>query len=144
MAFLDPARAGRVAARAYLVTLAQFGDILAQESHLPVGTPYALVPVVDGRLPGLGGAYDTVLHLGDEDGAPRLALAAAEPPPVAAPRAAYLRAILAGLADGFGLDLDERVDYLLAATGVRPAWDRTSLRALAQEASAGRPPVTPG
>jgi hypothetical protein len=145
MAFYDPDVDGRVAARAYLVTLAQFGDVLAQESRRPVGTPYPLEAAVDGRLPGLGGSYDTVLHLGDRDGAPRLALAAAEPPPVGPPSAAYLRPILSGLGAGFGLTADEQVDYLLTAGGVRPRWDRLGLRALAGEVgdTAGSS-VTPG
>lgn len=145
MAFYDPDGEGRVAARGYLVTLAQFGDILAQESRRPAGTPYSLGRAVDGRLPALGGAYDTVLHLGDADGAPRLALAATTTPAVRAPAAAYLRTILAGLADGFGLTEGERVDYLLEATGVRPQWDRDALRALAREArDAAGGPATPG
>jgi len=142
MAFYDRDGDGRVAARAYLVTLAQFGDILAQESRRPPGTPYSLGEAVDGRLPALGGVYDTVLHLGDADGAPRLALAARRPPPAGPPSAAYLRPILAGLADGFGLSAEERVDYLLTAAGVRPRWDGDALRALAGEVGADH--VTPG
>jgi hypothetical protein len=145
MAFYDPDGDGRVAARAYLVTLAQFGDVLAQESRRPAGTPYALEAAVDGRLPGLGGVYDTVLRLGDADGAPRLVLAARCAPAVRAPAPAYLRTILAGLADGFGMSAEERVDYLLAAPGVRPRWDRSALRALAHEAETGTDdPVTRG
>jgi hypothetical protein len=145
MAFYDPDGESRVAARGYRVTLAQFGDVLAQESRRPAGTPYALERAVDGRLPALGGAYDTVLHLGDADGAPRLALAATAVPAVRAPAAAYLRTILAGLADGFGLTEEERVDYLLEATGVRPRWDRDALHGLAREArDAAGGSFTPG
>jgi hypothetical protein len=131
LAFYDPTREGRVAARAYLVTFDQFGDILAQESRRPVGTPYALGDGADGRHRGLGGIYDTVLHLGECDDLPRLTLAAADPPAANPPSAGYLRTILAGLADGFGLSDEERVDYLLAAPGVWPAWDRSSLLDLA-------------
>lgn len=144
MAFYGPSGEDRVAARAYLVTFAQFGDILAQESRRPAGTPYALGEGADGRHAGLGGTYDTVLHLGDADGAPRLTLAAGDPPPAGPPSAPYLRTILAGLADGFGLTPDERADYLLRAEGVCPAWDRPALRELAIEAETTEGPVTPG
>ena len=144
MAFYDPGGDGRVAARAYLVTFAQFGDILAQESRRPAGTPYALGEGADGRHVAFGGVYDTVLHLGDADGAPRLTLAAGDPPPTGPPSAAYLRTILAGLGDGFGLTADERADYLLRAAGVGPAWDRTALRDLALDVETTGGPVTRG
>ena len=144
MAFYDPGGDGRVAARAYLVTFAQFGDILAQESRRPAGTPYALGEGADGRHVAFGGVYDTVLHLGDADGAPRLTLAAGDPPPTGPPSAAYLRTILAGLGDGFGLTADERADYLLRAEGVCPRWDRPALRELAVEVETTHGPVTPG
>jgi hypothetical protein len=50
--------------------------------------------------------------------------------PAVAPSAAYLTTILAGLADGFGLDPEGRVDYLLRARGVAPTWERPDLMAL--------------
>ena len=43
-------------------------------------------------------------------------------PPTNAPSASYIRTMLEGLADGFGLDADERVAYLAAADGVSPPW----------------------
>ena len=46
------------------------------------------------------------------------------------PSAAYVTVILAGLADGFGLTDAQRVDYLLAAGGVRPTWTPEALTAL--------------
>jgi hypothetical protein len=145
MAFYDPRASGRVAARAYLVTHDQFADVLAQESRRPVGTPYRLGSAVDGRLPALGGSYDTVLHLGDAEGVPRVALAAEDPPPARPPSAAYLRPILAGLGTGFGLTADQCAAYLLTAGGVHPRWDRRGLRELAADVHAGTAqPVTGG
>ena len=66
------------------------------------------------------------------DGVPVMTItarAAASEPPVP-PAAPYLTTILAGLADGCGLDAEARADYLLQARGVAPAWDRAGLLAL--------------
>ena len=76
--------------------------------------------------------YDTVLELEPDDGVPVMTItarAASSEPPVP-PAAPYLTTILAGLADGCGLDAEARVDYLLQARGVAPAWDRAGLLAL--------------
>ena len=76
--------------------------------------------------------YDTSSSSSPDDGVPVMTItarAASSEPPVA-PAAPYLTTILAGLADGCGLDAEARVDYLLRARGVAPAWDRAGLLAL--------------
>jgi hypothetical protein len=130
MAFYDPAAAGRVAARAYLLTYAQFSDVVAQESRRPLGTPLVLGSQPDGRHPGLSDIYDIVLRLDSADCVPRLTLTSGRLPPPAAPSSAYLRTILAGLSSGFGLTADERVDYVLGSRGVAGAWTREDMRGL--------------
>jgi hypothetical protein len=130
LAFYDSSAAGVVMARAYLVRFGQFSDVVAQEARLEGGTDLVRDP--DGRLVALSRIYDTILELEPYDGVPVMTLTArpgSTGPPVA-PSAAYLTTILAGLADGFGLDPDARVDYLLDASGVAPTWDRAALMAL--------------
>ncbi len=130
MAFYDPAATGRVAARAYLLTYAQFSDVVAQESRRPLGTPLVLGDEPDGRHPELSNVYDIVLQLEPVGEVPRLTLTSGQLPPPAAPSSAYVRTILAGLAIGFGLAAEERVDYLLRARGVGGAWTREEMLAL--------------
>jgi hypothetical protein len=133
-AFFDPGGDGEVVARAYQVSFGQFSDVVAQESHRDPGRD--LERGADGRFAALSPFYDTVLELdpddGDSDGVPMMTItarAAASEPPVP-PAAPYLSTILAGLADGCGLDAEARADYLLQARGVAPAWDRAGLLAL--------------
>jgi hypothetical protein len=85
-----------------------------------------------GRLVALSSVYDTILELEPYDGLPVVTMTArtgSTGPPVA-PSAAYVATILAGLADGFGLDPEAQVDYLLNARGVAPTWSRAGLLAL--------------
>jgi hypothetical protein len=108
LAYLDPEADGEVVARGYLVTTEQLDDVAAQEPR-----------------------YDRVTEVGEHDGVPVVALTSTEIHPTAAPGAAYLRTILAGLTDGL-LDIEAAVDYLLAAPGVDLHWDRDSLLALSE------------
>jgi hypothetical protein len=65
MAFLYPDAAGSVAARAYLITLEQLNDVVAQEIHQPTGTDLGLQSVLSGGEVSLPNArYDTVAHVG--------------------------------------------------------------------------------
>jgi hypothetical protein len=130
LAFYDPSAGGEILARAYLVTFGQFSDVVAQESRVEGGLD--LMRDDGGRLVALSGVYDSILELGPYDGVPVLTMTAraAQTGPLVAPSAAYLTTILAGLADGFGLDPEAQVDYLLRAPGVAPTWDRAALLAL--------------
>jgi hypothetical protein len=143
MAFYDPTPphdatpSHRVAARAYLVTYAQFSDLVAQECRRPLGTPLVL-DGADGRHRGHPGVYDLVLQVGPARDVPRLTLTSARPPRPAAPSAAYARTILRGLADGFGLTPARRVDYLLRARGVDVGWRAEELSGLLEPAGPTR------
>ena len=129
LAFYEPGPSGSVHGRAYLITFGQFSDLVAQEARRSVGTD--LVLASDGHTyHGLSAIYDAVVPVGDLDERPMLTLTTTALHPSNAPSAAYVAVILAGLADGFGLTDAERVDYLLAARGVRPTWTREGLAEL--------------
>ena len=83
------------------------------------------------------GIYESVLHVGDLDGLPLLLITSLQPLTPTAPSAPYLRAILGGLGETFGWDLDERVGYLLRAPGVSPAWTPERLAGSARREARG-------
>jgi hypothetical protein len=128
LAVYDPEAPGEVAARSYLVTFGQLSDVIAQEARRPVGRDLVRLP--DGRLQALSAVYDAIVELETRDGLPALTMTSTAGHAPAAPSAAYLTTILGGLADGFDLDDEARVDYLLRAEGVRPTWTADDLRAL--------------
>jgi len=130
MAFYDPAVPGEVAARAYLVTFGQFSDVVAQEARRPTGHDLSLGRGRAGRHPAPSRVYESVLHLGERRGIAMLTLTSVERLDPAPPAAPYLRVMLSGLAQGFGLTDTERVAYLLRARGVGPTWTDASLSGL--------------
>lgn len=130
IAAYDPTANGTLAARAYLVTRGQLSDIVAQETRQQPGRDLEL----DGAIRNAAGLYDTVASLGQLDGRPMLTLATRRPVTSAPPSAAYLRVMMSGLAEAFGWDVERRVEYLLAARGLRPTWTAARLARLAREA----------
>ena len=136
MASFHPGASGTVLARAYLVTVHQFSDVVAQEIRQPPGHDLDPSVLRMGGPHGLGaGHYDTLLALDCIDGYRALTISASAPAPPRAPAVAYLESIAAGLRETFDLTADEIADYLLAAGGVDGAWTRAGLRDL----SAARP-----
>lgn len=130
MAFYNPHTNGELAARAYLLTFGQLSDVVAQEARRPVGNDLALGDGFDRQWAMPAGAYETLLHTDDRDGLPMFtftSLQNLEPTPPSAP---YLRTMLDGLAEAFGWTAEQRVQYLLRAQGVNPAWTASGLRAL--------------
>ena len=120
MAFLDPASPGKAAGRGYLITTEQFADVVAQEMHREPGT----VSVDVEALLGVGslalgdGRYETLVLAGYSDGAPVVTFTAPERfSPVAAPSAAYLRMLAAGLREAHGWDLRVSAEYLAQLPG---------------------------
>jgi hypothetical protein len=137
MAFFDRSRPGVAACRAYLVTADQFGDIAAQERRRAPGGEFArdlagLLPDVETVVATGPGHYETVVRLGELDGAPMFTITHHDVPglPLAAPTAAYLRWISTGLREAHGYDDARIAGYLAAAPGVAGAWSVAELEEL--------------
>jgi hypothetical protein len=134
MAFYDPTGDGEVLVRAYRIGVDQLADVVAQESRRPVGT-LELAGGRDGHYAAPSSVYETVLHVGEQEGEPMLTLTSLRAPTPGPPSGDYLRTILAGLAepDGFDLTPSEQVSYLLGAAGVAPTWSVDRLADLVAE-----------
>ena len=126
MAFLDPAGTGAVAGRAYRLRCSQFADVAAQEMHRDPVADLDLNRVLEtGRWSYGPGRYETIVRLGDVDGAAMLTLTApwgAEDVRNEAPSAAYLTVIATGLRESHGWSGRQVADHLAGLPGVRPAW----------------------
>jgi hypothetical protein len=143
MAFYDAHAPGRAACRAYLVTVEQLADVVAQEMRRPPGGEFArdlagLLDDVESVHTMGSGRYETVTRLGERDGAAMFTVthddaSSLEP---AAPAAPYLWWISAGLREAHGWDAHRIAGYLGTAPGVLGAWTRTELTELAELAEA--------
>jgi hypothetical protein len=139
MAFYDALAPGRAACRAYLVTVDQFADVVAQEMRRPPGGRFAreLAAVLAGvgavRTMGPG-RYETVTRVGQRDGASMFTVTCSDVGSLApvAPSAPYLGSISAGLREAHRWDEHRIARYLAAAPGVTGAWTREALVALAR------------
>ena len=81
---------------------------------------------------GAAGLYDTLAVNGDRDGVPLLTLTHGRIDALApaAPTAAYLRWIIAGLRETHGWDVDRSGRYLARMPGFRAAWTPEAIAAL--------------
>jgi hypothetical protein len=140
LAFLDIDGDARVAVRAHLVTFGQFSDVVTQEARLSPESDLTRDPT--GVYGPRSAVYDAILELGEREDIPMLTMTSSVTRPPVAPSTAYLSTIMRGLDDGFGLDQDDLVGYLLAAGGVRPTWTGDALAALLAEVRASPQPAT--
>ena len=116
MAFIDPDPSGAATlARAYLITVEQFQDVLAQESGREVGTEVELGAVAGGGSSVLGdGNYDRVVHVGEAEWpmltftTPRTVSELALNPP----GDAYRDTIARGVVEAHGLSVDAAYEYV--------------------------------
>jgi hypothetical protein len=134
-AFYEARGNDAVAARAYLITMAQFSDVAAQEVRRPPGVDLELTGIgSNGRALGPGG-YETVVGLGCRQGLPMVAITAgerADQTPVP-PSWSYLRTIVAGLREAHRWSPARIGAYLFRAPGVAVAWTPEQIAELADE-----------
>lgn len=130
IAFYDhrPGHGVRTAGRAYLLTHGQLSDLVAQETRQPVGRDLSLQEAPGHWPVPSAGLYESVLHLGHLDGLPMITLTTTRRPRLAAPAAAYLRTVAAGLREAHGWTAERVAAYLARAEGVRPPWSLGDLR----------------
>jgi hypothetical protein len=108
VAFVDPAIGeGTTLGRGYLITAAQFQDVLAQESGREVGTEVDLSPMHDASSAQLGnGRYDLVVNLGKAGGWPMFTFTTPDPVgslTLSSPSHWYRSTIIRGLRQSHGL-----------------------------------------
>ncbi|MGA5566420.1 histone deacetylase [Streptomyces platensis] len=139
-AFYDPdaapARGGRpeLPSCAYLLTLSQFSDIVAQEMHREPGEDLDLSEAVTrGRARTGPGRYETLVCAGTLDGYPVLTFTApwsSQDIAMNAPSAAYLRHIAAGIVASHGWSARRAAAYLAGCPGAEGHWTATEIAAL--------------
>ncbi|MBB4931908.1 hypothetical protein F4561_002728 [Lipingzhangella halophila] len=134
LAIHDPRLPGAVPARAYLVTAGQFSDIAAQEMYRDPGGDLDLTRVLrDGRDVRGEGRYETLLYSGDIDGCPVVGFTAhwrLSDVAVAAPSAAYLRVIGAGLRAAHAWSVERTATHLAQRPGAAGTWQGSDIAAL--------------
>ncbi|WP_353814750.1 histone deacetylase [Agromyces sp. SYSU T00266] len=139
MATYDPHARGSVAGRAYLLTVGQLADVVAQETRTPVEAALDLrrIHPATGRLHLGPGRYRTLVRVGVRRGIPLVTLAADRDHDrdVAAPSAAYLATMATGLAESRGWPPAVIGRYLAALTGARPRWTASAIAELAPAAA---------
>ncbi|MRX43998.1 histone deacetylase [Agromyces kandeliae] len=137
MATYDPHARGSVAGRAYLLTVGQLADVVAQETRTPIEGALDLgrMHPSTGRLHLGPGRYRTLVRVGARRGLPLVTLAGDAAHDIAAPSAAYLRTMAAGLRESRGWPPSIVGRYLAALTGARPRWTPSAIADLARVAA---------
>ncbi|MFD7917840.1 histone deacetylase [Streptomyces sp. NPDC059740] len=136
-AFYDPQAAGRVFARAHLVTSSQFADIAAQEMYRAPGGDLDLSGVLEQGRVALGeGRYETLVCAGQIDGMPVLTFTAPwgmEEVRWVPPVAAYVRFLASGLLSAGAWSPETVARYVAACPGTAGHWSEEGIAALLRE-----------
>ncbi|MET9403193.1 histone deacetylase [Kitasatospora sp. NPDC002965] len=133
MGFYDAEQPDATPARAHLLTVGQFSDIVGQEMGRPAGTDLDLTTVLrSGRDPLGSGRYETLVCPGTLGGVPVLTFTAPWTLAGAAlnvPRVGYLRHLAAGLAEAHGWPPERAAPYLSSRPGAADHWTAAGLLA---------------
>ncbi len=122
---VEPARG-----RAYLITMSQFEDVVAQESRRATAPIDLRAAATHGHQLAGPGPYDRLELVDTWDGVPVVTFTHPEPFPAHEPQhpsGAYLTNIVRGLRESHAMDDDAIGTYLLAAPGVSLGWSETTL-----------------
>jgi hypothetical protein len=134
IAFYDPEAGGTSVGRAYLLTLGQLSDVVAQEMRREPGVDLDLTELLSDGSSVLGpGRYESLHVVGALDDVPVVTFTAPWRAHLAdhnAPAAAYLQTMAQGLVEATAWSTDQVVDYLLARPGIGPGWTRARLTTL--------------
>jgi hypothetical protein len=134
MAVYDAEHPGWIAARAYLLTASQFGDVLAQEMRQQPGAEVDLTPVHrHGRHTYGPGRYQTLIRVGSQSSLPMLTFTSGQHASrtFSAPTAAYLRTMAVGLRESHRWS-DGRIGaHLASIPGAHGTWTPNQIAALA-------------
>ncbi|MEU5401250.1 histone deacetylase [Streptomyces sp. NPDC005963] len=126
-AFYDPDAEGVLWARAHLLTVQQFSDIVAQEMGRSPGVDLDLGgALTEGRSVLGPGRYETLVCPGSLEGVPICTFTApwrCRDVEASRPAPAYLRHLAAGLLACGAWEADAVAEYLARAPGVAGAWD---------------------
>ncbi|MCX4235399.1 histone deacetylase [Streptomyces ortus] len=136
-AFYDPRAAGRVLARAHLVTTDQFSDIAAQEMYRAPGSDIDLAEVLTRGTATLGeGRYETLVCAGQVDGLPVLTFTApwdSKDVRWNPPSSAYVRYLAAGLLSSGAWDVETVASYVATCPGAAGHWSKQELSDLLRD-----------
>jgi hypothetical protein len=136
MAFYDTRSDGVVPVRAYLITVAQFSDVAAQEMRRAPGVDLDVRGIGPNGYHVLGsGLYETVVSLGPLEGLPMMAITAGErtDQTLTPPSRPYLRSIVMGLREAHGWSAARIGAYLAGAPGAAGRWPAEHVAKLADE-----------
>jgi hypothetical protein len=115
-------------ARAYLITLPQFQEVIRQENRNVAGADDVHLHIEEARKHGhvrmlAQGYYSELIYCGRRDGYPMLSFTASENrTDFRPPSPAYLRIIRSGLQESHGLTTADAVEYLKDRPGVLGNW----------------------
>ena len=127
------------AARGYLLTEQQFGDLLTQEMYRTPGEAddISLETVLrDGRAQLGPGRYETLVRAGDLDGVPILTFTSSWDPATVElrkPAARYISMIASGLHESHDWTAEKITAYLAELPGIQGLWQTSDLAALVEE-----------
>lgn len=128
VAFIEraPDEGAKTLGRMYLITRGQFREVVLQENgHTRMDAEVGMdleQTIREGRSEIVGGRYRTLLHLGEEDGHPIFSFTASgddDQPPLNRPGPNYLKVVIRGLKETFGLTDEGTLDYLREVPGIR-------------------------
>jgi hypothetical protein len=127
------AQASPTLARAYLITLPQFQEVVRQENRNVAGVDDVRLNTEEARKQGHvrmlpNGYYSELVYCGRRDGYPMLSFTASENrTDFRPPSPAYLRMIRSGLQESHGLSTADAVEYLKDRPGVLGNWSAGQL-----------------
>lgn len=125
----DPSSDGTTPARAYLVTLEQFSDVVAQEMGRPPGPTLDVSRAIRAGRDTLGpGPYETIVRTGFVNNIPVLTFTAPAPRrPLSVPAAPYLAVIGRGIIEAHGWCPTRTGTYLASLPGAAGHWQAESV-----------------